>query len=444
MSAEIFSAATEPGPGADGPKRSTLWRNRDFMVLWGGQLVSTLGSRTSATALPLLVLALTGSPADAGIVGAAGTLPFLLSLPAGVLVDRWNRKWILLISELVAGLALAGIPISLWLGTLTVTQLALTAFVQGCCTAFFRLAETAALPHIVRTSQLAAAVAQNEGKSRGASLVGPPLGGLLFGLGRVLPFVIDVVTYLISAAGLLLIRRELQGERPSAKRPFLRETAEGLGWLWRQPFLRAAVLLMAASNLVFQALVLVLLVLVRDHGSSSGAIGMMLGIYGGGGLLGALLAGRLQPHLRAKTVIIGANWIWVGLLVLMLTSRDPIVLGLLGGASAFLGPLWNVVMISYQLMIVPEHLMGRVGSAAMTLVGGIMPVGSLAAGILLSTLGPDWAIVVLAVFMCATAVAGTVSPAIRRAPELPTSGTELPPASETSGLEQARCPRGDS
>ncbi|HEX3812613.1 MAG TPA: MFS transporter [Mycobacteriales bacterium] len=405
-------------------KRPTLWRNRDFMVLWSGQLVSTLGSRTSTTALPLLVLALTGSPADAGIVGAAGTLPFLLSLPAGVLVDRWNRKWILLVSELVAGLALAGIPIALWLSALTVTQLALTAFVQGCCAAFFGLAETAALPQIVPASQLAAAVAQNEGKSRGASLVGPPLGGLLFGLGRVLPFVIDAVTYLISAAGLLLIRRELQGERRSTKRSFLRETAEGLAWLWRQPFARAAVLLIAASNLVFQALVLILVVLVRDHGAASGEIGLMLGIYGGGGLLGALLAGRLQPYLRAKTVIIGANWIWAGLLVLMLTNHNPILLGLIGGASAFVGPLWNVVMISYQLTIVPEHLMGRVGSAVMTLVGGVMPVGSLAAGYLLVSVGPVRAIAVLAAFMCATAVVATVNPAIRNLPAGELSSTE--------------------
>src|SRR3954470_4880589 len=93
--------------------RQTLWRNRDFLALWGGQIVSSLGSRTSATALPLLVLAVTGSPADAGLVGAAGAVPYLISLPAGTWVDRWNRRRILLVSEGAAGLALAGIPLAL-------------------------------------------------------------------------------------------------------------------------------------------------------------------------------------------------------------------------------------------------------------------------------------------------------------------------------------------
>lgn len=94
------------------------------------------------------------------------------------------------------------------------------------------------------------------------------------------------------------------------------------------------------------------------------------------------------------------------------------MLGVLGGASAFVGPLWNVVMLSYQMTIVPEHMMGRVGSAIMMLVGGVMPVGSLAAGYLLSSVGPIHAMLALAAVMLATALTATVSPAIRHAPPL--------------------------
>ncbi|MEU4563319.1 MFS transporter [Actinoplanes sp. NPDC023936] len=91
----------------------SLWRNRDFTLLWGGQVVSGLGAQISATATPLLVLTTTGSPADAGLVGAAGTLPHLLAnLPAGPLVDRWDRWRILLASEIVAGLTLLTVPLS--------------------------------------------------------------------------------------------------------------------------------------------------------------------------------------------------------------------------------------------------------------------------------------------------------------------------------------------
>jgi len=166
------------------PVRPSLWRNREFAALWGGQVVSRLGASISGTAMPLLVLTTTGSPADAGVVAAAGTLPFLVAnLPAGPLVDRWNRRRILLVSEVVAGLTLATVPVAAWCGVLTVAHLAVVAFVQGLCAVFFGLAERAALPMIVPAALLPPAIAQNEARDRGAALAGPPLGGALFGIG---------------------------------------------------------------------------------------------------------------------------------------------------------------------------------------------------------------------------------------------------------------------
>ncbi|BCY12236.1 hypothetical protein L3i22_073240 [Actinoplanes sp. L3-i22] len=129
---------------------TSLWRNRDFTALWAGQVVSALGASITSTAMPLLVLATTGSPRDAGLVGAAGTLPFLVgNLPAGALVDRWNRHRILLVSELLAALAVVTVPLAIWAGRLSVGQMCAVAFVQGMCFAFFSLAERAALPRVV-------------------------------------------------------------------------------------------------------------------------------------------------------------------------------------------------------------------------------------------------------------------------------------------------------
>jgi MFS family permease len=137
MTAAVTATTAEP---------RSLWRIREFALLWSGQVVSTLGAQISGTAMPLLVLATTGSPARAGVVGAAGSLPFLIGhLPAGALVDRWNRRRILLVSELTAGLALATVPLALWFGELTLGQLMVVAFVQGLCFVFFGLAERAAL-----------------------------------------------------------------------------------------------------------------------------------------------------------------------------------------------------------------------------------------------------------------------------------------------------------
>ncbi|MEU8272068.1 MFS transporter, partial [Sphaerisporangium sp. NPDC049002] len=279
-------------------RRPSLWRNRDFMALWGGQIVSTLGSRISATAAPLLVLAMTGSPADAGLVGAAGSVPYLVAhLPAGTLVDRWNRRRIMLTAQVTACAAIASIAVAFWLDALTMTHLAIAVFVQGTCFVFFGVAEEAALPKIVPAPLLPAAIAQNEAKGRGAALAGPPLGGLLFGIGHALPFVADAISYLVASVALLFVRRDLQDRRAEPPGSLWRDTTEGLRWLWRHALIRAAVVLVAASNLIFAGLSLVLVVLAREQGASAAEIGLMLGIYGGGGLLGAFAAGPRSSSL---------------------------------------------------------------------------------------------------------------------------------------------------
>ncbi|GAA1898552.1 MFS transporter [Streptantibioticus ferralitis] len=405
----MTSAAAEP----------SLWRNRDFVTLWSGQVVSTLGARVSATAMPLLVLATTGSPADAGLVGAAGTLPFLVAyLPAGPLVDRYNRHRILLTSEILAGLALATVPIALWLRLLTVAQLIVVAFVQGLCFVFFSLAETAALPKIVPAVLLPAALAQNEARSRGAALAGGPLGGLLFGIDRALPFLADALSYAAASIALLFLRKDLQNTTTAPAEPLWQATVAGLRWIWRHPLIRTAILLITASNLVFQALVLTIVVLAQRHGATPGAIGTMLGIYAGGGLIGALVATRAHRYFTPKMVIIGVNWIWAALLPLFLLTTNPLHIGAIGAATAFIGPVWNVVIMSYTALLVPNEILGRVTSAAMTLAWGVMPIGSLGAGLLLTTAGPTGAVLALSAIMLVTAVGATISPAVRRAPPL--------------------------
>lgn len=417
---------TPPSTQKTGAPRS-LWRNREFVALWSGQVVSTLGAQTSGTAMPLLVLGTTGSPSDAGIVAASGTLPYLIAhLPAGALVDRWNRRTVLLVSELCAGLALLTVPAALWLGRVTVAHLAAVAFVQGLCFVFFGLAERAALPGIVPTSLLPTAIAHNEARARGAALVGPPLGGALFGISRTLPFLADALSYFAACVGLLFIRTDPRNRPTTPTESLWRSTTAGLRWVWRHPLIRAALLLIALSNLVFHALVLILVVLARHHGATPTAIGTMLGIYSAGGLAGALAATRLHRHFTPRSVIIGANWIWAALLPLFAFTSDPLLIGAIGAATAFVGPLWNVVIISYGTVLVPNELLGRVNSAAMTLSWGVMPVASLGAGYLLTTVGPVGAVWALAALMLAAAIAATASPAVRSAPPLPTTEESTP------------------
>ena len=217
----------------------------------------------------------------------------------------------------------------------TIAHLAVVVFVQGACSVFFGLAERASIPRIVSVSMLPVALAQNEARSRGAGLAGPPLGGVLFGLGRAVPFLVDAVSYLFAAISLVFVRADLEPEREAAPASLWKETVEGLAWLRGQAFVRTAVLLIGASNLIFQALVLTFIVVVTDQGASSETTGVVLGVFGAGGLLGALVAPRLRGRLGPRTVIVGVNWVWAGLLPLLAVAPNPLLLGVVAAVSRF-------------------------------------------------------------------------------------------------------------
>ncbi len=258
-------AATEPVP----PDPLPLRRNRDFQLLWSGQAVSLLGSQTSKIAYPLLVLAMTGSPAKAGIAGFAAMLGYLLfPLPAGALADRHDRKRIMIACDAVRLVAIGSIAVAYWASHLTYAQILLAGFAEGTATIFFSLAERAALPLMVHPTQRSTAIAQNEARTNVAQLVGPALGGALFGLSRAAPFVADAFSYLASLVTLPFIRTPMQAARRGAPRRMRAELREGLVFTWQQPFLRYASIFGAAVNLLIQVVVLGLIVLGRHDGAS--------------------------------------------------------------------------------------------------------------------------------------------------------------------------------
>ena len=395
-----------------------LRRNRDFHLLWAGQAVSALGSRASSVAYPLLVLAITGSPAQAGVVGSAATVPFLLvQLPAGVLVDRVDRRRAMLACDAGRLCALAGLAAAVAAGHAAVAVIAAVAFVEGCLGVTFDLAERGAVQVLVPEAQLESALAQNEARVRGAALAGQPLGGLLFGLGRVVPFAADAASYAVSLVTLAAIDRPFpasSGEREP--RHALAELSEGLRWLWGQPFLRATTILVAGSNGLFQAVTLAVIVTARAHGASPGAIGLILAGFGAGGLAGAAAAARVAVRLPAAAVVIGANWVWALLLPVVALVPRPAAIGAAAAGMAFVGPIWNVVIGSLDLRLTPAHLLGRVRAVHMTAAFGAIPLGSLTGGFLLDRLGPSATVWALAAGMLGVALAATASPAVRRPP----------------------------
>jgi MFS family permease len=387
------------------------------MVLWTSQVVSTVGMRVSTIAYPLLVLALTGSPAAAGVVAFAQTAPYLvLYLPAGAYVDRWDRRRTMLVCEAGRTLVLATVAISASLGVASVPLLAVLAFIEGSLFVFFDLCEGAALPRIVPAEQLPAAIAQNQARTQGADLVGQPLGGILFGLGREFPFAFHALGHAVSFAAILSIRKPLQEARAAAPGRLRSAIAEGLRTVWRQAFLRASVLLIAGQNFAWSALVLVLIVRAQALGAGPELIGLMFGIMGAGAIAGALVAPWIRTRVRIRPLVVGISWLWAALVALMAVLPDVLAIGGVMGLASVGGPVVNVAIGNAVYEATPDRLLGRVRSVAKAIAWSAIPPGSLAAGLLAAALGGQLAIVTLAVVLGLTAVAASVSSGLRDDP----------------------------
>ena len=401
-----------------------LHRNRDFMLLWSGQTLSELGSQVSLVAYPLLVLALTGSPAKAGVVGFARTLPIAaLALPAGALADRLNRKRLMIACDGVRALALATIPIALAAGALPYALVVAVAFVDGAGFVVSYVAERGALAQLVAREQLGEAVARNESRTFAAMLAGPPVGGLLFGIARALPFATDAISYAASTASMALIRTDFQTSRDAAVRGGL---GDGLRWLWRERFFRACALLFAGGNPIFTGAYLLIVVLAKRHGASSALVGVMLGVAAAGGLLGALLAARLVRRLSPSRVIIGETCLTALLLPLLLIARNPILLGLIVAGLEFATPVTNSLVVSYRVALAPDRLQGRVQAASTLVSFSAAWLGPLAIGLLLQSAGATATILAVCGWAALLAAIALLAPAFRHPPRLPQTPSVAP------------------
>jgi MFS family permease len=409
-----------------------LWRNRDFTLLWASQVVSTVGTRVTSVAYPLLVLLLTGSPTLAGLVGFAQTLPFLLLyLPGGAWVDRWDRRRTMVVCELGRVVALGSVAVTAVLAgisAVTVPQLVAVAFVEGCLFVLFDLAEGAALPRLVPPEQVPTAVAWNQARTQGADLVGQPVGGLLFALAPALPFAVDAASYLLSSGAVAAIRTRLQGERAPTVDRLRTRIAEGVRFVRRSPFLRETVLIVGWANLVFNAVFLALIVRAQRLGGSPGQIGLVLATYGAAGIIGAVAAPTLHKRLSGRLVLVAVAWLWTGLGIALAFAPTLVWLAVLVFVVNLFGAPYNVVIAARMYQLVPEEIFGRVRSVGRIVAWGTIPVGTLLGGVLADRFGPGPALLVLGIAMVPVAVASTLSPGMRSIDDPLSAPTTAQPA----------------
>jgi MFS family permease len=414
-----------------------LWRHHDFLKLWSAETISQLGSNVSGLAIPLVaIITLGATPFEVALLGIVEFAPFMLiSLPAGVWVDRLPRRPILIVGDLGRAAVLASIPLAYAFGALTIWQLYVVGFVSGVLTVFFDVAYQSYLPSLVARDQLVEGNSKLEISRSGAQLGGPALAGVLVEtLTAPVAILVDAVSFLGSGLFVLGIRkREEVPERSERRSPLegMRgELADGLRYVLGHRYLRWIAASTATFNFFGNVMGAIFLVYaVRTLDLSPGAIGFIFAIGNVGYLVGALTAGRVSVRLGVGWTIIAGAATGISSLLVPLAPQDNaipylIVAGVITGYGVV---VYNVTQVSLRQTITPERLQGRMNSVMRFIVWGVMPLGALVGGTLANSIDLRAAIWVGACGQALAFVPVLISP-LRSLRQMPAPAEEVTPA----------------
>jgi MFS family permease len=377
--------------------RSSLWRHRDFMLLWGGQTISEVGSAVTVLALPLLaVISLDATTFEVGLLTACTNLAFLLvALPAGAWVDRWRRKPVLVWGDLGRVALLGSIPAARAFDVLHLPQLYVVALLTGVLTVFFDVAYMSYMPALVGRDQLVDANGKLGASQSFGQVAGPSFGGLLVGaLGAAYAIAVDAASFLVSGVLTTAIRRREPAPvvvAGSGGRRLPDEIREGLSFVVRHPILKRIVGCTGTSNFFSSAYLAVEAVfLVRVLHASPGIIGLVFSLGSTGGLVGGIVSGRLARRIGSARII----WLSIaatGPLQLLTAAAFPGWGVTLVAVSFFTfslgGVVYNTAQVSYRQAICPPALLGRMNASVRFVVWGTMPLGGVVGGVLGEVIG---------------------------------------------------------
>jgi MFS family permease len=410
---------------AEAPSGNRLRTNRDFQLLLTGSSVSMLGSRLTAIGLPLLVLALSGSPLVAGWAGFAVAAPsILVFLPAGALADRWNPRTAMMISEIGRGAAIAAVVVLVSIGWRGVDLLIGLVVMEEVLGVFSALSERRFICSLVEPANTAAALASTEGRTHVVVLLGRSLGGFLFGIGQALPFLADAVSFGFSASVLMRIKlpKELgEPEQAVAERHLGREIGAGLRWAWADQFARIAFPLTACATLSSQALIIVFLAEAHSRNLAGDRIGLVLAASGAGGAIGSAVACRLFYYFKYHLLQL-QMWIWAGMFSLLAFSggHSFILMAVALTVTGFAGALGNIALDNYMFREVDKRMLGRATSISRLTTFSGLALGPLLGGVIAERLGTAPSVSVLFVLVILTPVAAFLARPRRRSDRQPT------------------------
>jgi MFS family permease len=376
--------------------RTGLWWQPSFLRLWAGQSISLLGSRVTMIALPLTaVYALHATAFEMGILTAAGPLAYLLvGLPAGAWIDRLSRRSVMIVADLGRALLLASIPIAATLGLLSLGQLYVVALLAGVLTVFFDVAYQSFLPAVVRTDQLLEANSKLQISDSVTQVAGPGVGGgLVQLLGAPVAIAADAASFVLSALSLVLVRAREAAPSGQESQHLGREIQVGVATVLRTPSLRAIAGAGLTFNLFDNVLMAVyVLYMTRMLHFASTQVGVIFGLGGVGGLVGATIATRITARFGHRRVMLGGIGISAAGELAIAGARDPILVAVMILLTAetmveFGGTLYGIDAASFRQAIVPASLQGRVAATMRVISWGVGSLGALAGGVLGEAIG---------------------------------------------------------
>ncbi|MFR9775580.1 MFS transporter [Micromonospora sp. MS34] len=398
---------------------ASLWRNRDYMCWWTGTALSLLGSNVSVVAFPLLVLFGGGSVLDAGLIAAAERVGALLSrLWGGALADRHPRRAILIGGPLAQAVLMGVVAWLVYAGHVVVPVLTAIALVAGLLAGIGSSATLPAMRRLVPREQFASRAAQEQGLQQATQLAGAPLAGLLFGIARWLPFGFDALSFVAASIGIALIGKPLGPDPdPAAGRRgrggLVADIRQGLRIVVRQPFLRYTTAWVAVTNLVGNSVILLGMALLEQQGHGPRTISVTNAVILAGGVVGAIVAGRIVAVIGSRRVFLLGNWAYVFSLGLVALTRTPWQLALAAALFVFASVPTAAVWEAYVATLVPDELSGRVGATTSCAAQSLTWVGALLAGVLADQFGARTALACFAALLVPFTIANHTAKALQ-------------------------------
>lgn len=374
-----------------------LWQQADFLRLWSGQTISELGSRITRDGLPLVALLVLGaSPSQMGVIAALGSaVVLLISLPAGVWVDRLRRKPIMLVADLGRAVLIASVPIAAVTQSLRLEHLYIVVALNGGLTVLFNAAYEAYLPSLIARENLVEGNSKLALSSSMAEVLGPGLAGFLVQwLTAPIAMAADALSFLASIGSLVLIRTSEPPPAPiETRRHLAHEMIEGVRWVWGDRRLRALALAGGTRSFFgnFYA-VLYSLYALRYLGLDAAALGVTIAMGGVGSLIGSALTDRVVGRFGLGRALIGSGVIGGALSFLIPLASGPVLMATLIlmvsqlGGDAF-STLNGITSTSLRQAITPDRLLGRTSTSLQVMIAGVGPLGALLSGVLAETIG---------------------------------------------------------